>query len=94
MAEVRQFKLTEPLETKELVDWRQTLEVKLALLRPPSNTATATAATNVSTTTARKGCFLKVHWINQVVEIKGSAEAAKFKQESAAHSSLPEYTAE
>lgn len=35
MAEVRQFKLTEPLETKELVDWRQTLEVKLALLRPP-----------------------------------------------------------
>lgn len=34
MTEVSQFKLTEPLETKELVDWRQTLEVQLALLPP------------------------------------------------------------
>lgn len=32
MTEVRQFKLTGPLETKELVDLRQTLQVKLALL--------------------------------------------------------------
>lgn len=72
MTEVRQFKLTGPLETKELVDERQTLEVKLALLchpppppPPPSpNTSTATAATNVSTTATtatRKGCSLKVH---------------------------------
>lgn len=69
MTEVRQFKLTGPLETKELGDERQTLEVKLALLchppppPPPSpNTSTATAATNVSTTTTtRKGCSLKVH---------------------------------
>lgn len=32
MTEVRQFKLTGPLKTKELVDEQQTLEVKLALL--------------------------------------------------------------
>lgn len=65
MTEVRQFKLTGPLETKELVDERQTLEVKLALLCHHRVPPPTTAATNVSTTTTstatRKGCFLKVH---------------------------------
>lgn len=86
MTEVRQFKLTGPLQTMELVAQRQALQVKLSLLcllllLPPLQLP------QMPIPPTPPPLFKGVFELDE--SPKSKAVPGKFKQASAAHSSLP-----